>query len=285
MKKLIFLLFVPLLFIQCNENKKIAAEAQIANDSLQRLVVEKDAAIYAVLGAFDDIENNLATIKEKEKIITATVKDFEDKRTREEKINEDINTIYELMQENKDKVNQLQKQLKKANIKNSELQNTINNLLAKLEEKNGEIIELRKNLLEMNLVIDELTYTLDTLRLDNEAKTTLISNQDKSLNNGYYLFGTEKELKEMKVLNTKGGFIGIGSGKKLDASFNKDYFKEIDIRKESTFKFDQAKKIKIVTTHPTNSYTIYGEKPIDSLVINNAQEFWSVSKYLLIIVD
>jgi hypothetical protein len=227
----------------------------------------------------------LETIKSKEQIITATVTDVEDKRTREQKINEDINMIYQLMQENQDKVAKLQKQLQRANIKNNDLQNIITALQAKLEEKNAEILELRKNLLDMNLKIDELTYTLDTLTFDNEVKTAIIKAQDESLHLGYYLFGTEKELMEMKVLNKKGGFIGMGAVKNLDEGFNKDYFQEIDIRSEKVFKFDQFKKINIVTTHPAGSYTVYGEKPVDSLVINNVQEFWSVSKYLLIVID
>ena len=285
MKNVILIVFAVFLFSMCNSNKSADAELQVKNDSLERLVLEKDSAIYSVLGTFYEIENNLETIKSKEQIITATLTDVEDTRTREQKINEDINLIYQLMQENQDKVTQLQKQLQRANIKNNELQTIITSLQAKLEEKNAEILELRKNLLDLNLKIDELTYTLDTLTFDNQVKTAIIKAQDESLHLGYYLIGTEKELKEMKVLNKKGGFIGLGAVKNLDEGFNKDYFQEIDIRSEKVFKFDNYKKINIVTTHPAGSYTIYGEKPIDSLVINNVQEFWSVSKYLLIVID
>jgi hypothetical protein len=285
MKNVILIVFAVFLFSMCNSNKSADAELQVKNDSLERVVLEKDSTIYSVLGTFYEIENNLETIKSKEQIITATVTDVEDKRTREQKINEDINMIYQLMQENQDKVAKLQKQLQRANIKNNDLQNIITALQAKLEEKNAEILELRKNLLDMNLKIDELTYTLDTLTFDNEVKTAIIKAQDESLHLGYYLFGTEKELMEMKVLNKKGGFIGMGAVKNLDEGFNKDYFQEIDIRSEKVFKFDQFKKINIVTTHPAGSYTVYGEKPVDSLVINNVQEFWSVSKYLLIVID
>lgn len=285
MKNVILIVFAVFLFSMCNSNKSADVELQVKNDSLERLVLEKDSTIYSVLGTFYEIENNLETIKSKEQIINATVTDVEDTRTREQKINEDINLIYQLMQENQDKVAKLQKQLQRANIKNNDLQNIITALQAKLEEKNAEILELRKNLLDMNLKIDELTYTLDTLTFDNEVKTAIIKAQDESLHLGYYLFGTEKELMEMKVLNKKGGFIGMGAVKNLDEGFNKDYFQEIDIRSEKVFKFDQFKKINIVTTHPAGSYTVYGEKPVDSLVINNVQEFWSVSKYLLIVID
>jgi hypothetical protein len=45
------------------------------------------------------------------------------------------------------------------------------------------------------------------------------------------------------------------------------------------------KKVDIITTHPSQSYKIYGEKSVDSLVIINAKEFWSASKYLVIVID
>lgn len=285
MKSLILILTISLLFTMCTMSPSTDSNLQVKNDSLVRLVNEKDSAIYSVIGTFTDIENNLATIKSKELIITSTLQNVEDPRTREEKINEDINLIYELMQANKEKVALLQEQLKRAHIKNNDLQNTIKNLQAKLAEKNAEILELRRNLLDMNLKIDELTYSLDTLNFDNKVKSAIIKAQEESLNSAYYLFGTEKELKEMQVLDKKGGFIGIGAGKKLNQNFNKEYFTELDIRLENTFEFDHAKKIKIITTHPSNSYKIYGEKPVDSLVINGAQDFWSVSKYLLIVID
>ncbi len=285
MKKLIALLTVAFLFTMCNINKKADLELQVKNDSLERLVNDKDSAIYAIIGTFNEIEENLQAIKDKENIIASTATNVEDQRTREQKINEDINLIYDLMQENREKVAQLRYQLKKANIKNSDLQNTIANLQTKLAEKNAEILELRKNLMNMNLKIDELTYSLDTMVMDIEVKSSIIKEQDISLNKAYYLFGSQKELKQMEVLNKKGGFIGIGAGKNINQNFNKEYFTEIDIRVENVFEFDHAKKIKIITTHPSNSYTIYGEKPIDSLVINNTEEFWSVSKYLLIVLN
>jgi len=284
MKKIIFAFVGICFFTMCTTNQSADSELQYKNDSLERLINKKDSAIYSVIGTFTEIENNLVTIKEKEKIISSTAANVEDQRTREEKINEDINLIYELMQENKEKVLQLQEQLKSAHIKSNDLQRTINNLQMKLAEKNAEILELRRNLLDMNFKIDELTYTLDTLTFDNTVKAIIIKAQEESLNTGYFLFASEKELKDMEILDKKGGFIGIGSGKNLNANFDKKYFNEIDTRVYTSFEFDEAKKITIVTTHPTNSYTVYGEKPVDSLVINNAEEFWSVSKYLLVII-
>jgi predicted nucleic acid-binding Zn-ribbon protein len=282
MKKIVILTLTAFLFSMCTSNLQESKDLQTKNDSLQRLVVNKDSALYAVVNTFNEIENNLQSIKEKENIITATVQNSEDNCTREQKINNDINMIYDLMKENKNKVIYLQGQLKNAKIKNKDLENTIKNLQLRLTEKNAEILELRRSLLDLNLKIDELTYSLDSLNFDNQVKTELIKAQEEELNTAYYLFGSNKELKEFNIIDNKGSFFGT---KKLNQDFKKEHFIKIDIRNKKTFIFDNAKKIKIITSHPSKSYTIYGEKPIDSLVINNVNDFWSISKYLVISIN
>jgi hypothetical protein len=282
MKKLIFFI-IPIVFTMCNMGPSGKEKLQMNNDSLQRLVMQKDSAMYAVLGTFTSIEDNLQSIKEKEKIIQVTASATEDQETREEKINEDIQLIYKMMQDNKDKVLKLQKQLKNAHVKNKELEKIIETLQAKIIEKDAEIVRLTQDLLDMNIKVTELSYSVDTLKVANAAKQEVIQTQDENLNTAYYLIGSEKELKEMGVLDKKGSVLGLGT-KNLNRDFKKEQFTKIDIRKVKSFKIN-AKKARIVTNHPTSSYKIYGEKPVDSLVILKYDDFWSVSKYMVISVN
>jgi len=85
-----------LLFAQCSQGPS-RQELITSNDSLQRVVVQKDSAIYAIMGTFSSIEDNLQAIKEKENIIALNANGTENKQTREEKINEDIQLIYNMM--------------------------------------------------------------------------------------------------------------------------------------------------------------------------------------------
>ena len=280
MRNTLSVIAIALLLSMCTNINSDDTELQVKNDSLERIINTKDSAIFTVIETFNEIEKNLNSIKAKENIISLTIRDVENPQTREQRINEDINLIYELMLENKERVAHLQEQLKRAQINNLDLQNTINNLQLKLAEKNAEILQLRQNLLDMNITIDELTYTLDTLIFDNQIKSSIIEAQDESLNTAYYLLGSGKELKNMEVLDKKGVFIGIG--KNINENFNKEHFTKIDIREKTSFTFNNSKKIDILTTHPSTSYTIYGNRPVDSLTIDNTDEFWSISKYLII---
>ena len=104
-----------LMFTQCQQGPS-RQELMTSNDSLQRVVVEKDSAIYAIMGTFTSIEDNLQAIKDKENIIALTANGTESKQSREEKINGDIQLIYNMLLDNREQVSKLQAQLKKANV-------------------------------------------------------------------------------------------------------------------------------------------------------------------------
>jgi hypothetical protein len=47
-----------------------------------------------------------------------------------------------------------------------------------------------------------------------------------------------------------------------------------------------SKDAKIITSHPSDSYTLNKEKDkVVSLQITNAEKFWSASKYLVVVKD
>ena len=96
---------------------------------------------------------------------------------------------------------------------------------------------------------------------------------------------TSKELIAQGVLTKEGGFIGIGKAEKLKEDFNKNYFTQIDITESMSIPL-ACKKAKLITTHPSGSYKFDGpEGKIEKLTITNSEEFWSVSKYLVVVVE
>ena len=290
MRKISFIAALGILTLtQCQQGPS-RQELMTSNDSLQRIVVQKDSAIYAIMGTFSSIEDNLQAIKDKENIIALTATGAETRQTREERINEDIQLIYNMLQQNREQVNNLQAKLKKANVKNSELQQMIASLESRIQEKDAEILQLTEELQASNLKIEGLSalagslqHRLDSLRNEDDLKNATIEGQDEALNTAYYIIGSEKELKELGVLDKKGNF-AVGS-KKARKDFDNSVFTRIDIREQTSFNLNGAKKAKVVTAHPLDSYTIYGQKPVDSLVVNNYYKFWNSSKYLVIVVN
>jgi peptidoglycan hydrolase CwlO-like protein len=253
------------------------AKLQKENADLQAELQARQAAVDSFVFAFNEIQDNLNTIKEKEKIVANASKEGSAKKM-EDQIIEDIQTIYELMEKNRQKVNALNSKLKKANVKIEELEKMIANLNTQLQAKDVEIAELKSKLEKMDIEINELM-------LASAVKDQKIAEQTDKMNTAYYAYGTAKELKRQGVITKEGGFIGIGKNEAMMKDFNKNYFTRIDITQTTSVPL-AAKKAKLLTTHPSGSFKFEGpEGKVEKLVITNPEEFWSASKYLVVIIE
>lgn len=269
----------------CNTRQKEYESLQARYDSLLTLGFTKDTSILTYLESFNAIQANLDSIKMAEMIITQNASNGgELQPDQKEQINRDINMIYEMLQKNKQTIAELKSKLKKSNAKVASLEQMIERMSKQIEEKDGEIAQLREQLEKMNIQIEILNTNVENLASEGSAKSQTIREQTETINTAYYVIGTKKELLEQKIITIEGGFVGIGRNKKLKEDFNRDYFTRIDITKLSSIPV-LKKKASIITTHPSQSYKLYGEKTVDSLVILNAKDFWAASKYLVIIVD
>jgi DNA repair exonuclease SbcCD ATPase subunit len=271
----------PIFFNSCkNTNEKepnpLADSLATDNGNLKGQLSEKEAAVQEFINAFNDIQSNLDQIKEKEKIVT-TSSQGGDVKSKEEQIKQDIQSIYELMAKNKSRISSLNKKLKTANTKIEGLEKMIATLEAQLNEKDVQISELTNKIEQLNIELSNLTVNYESLEQENEVKT-------EKLNLAYYVLGTAKELKEKGITTKEGGFVGLGKTTELKKDFNRDYFTKIDVTQTSVIPIG-AKKIKILSTHPSSSYKLVGEKPVEKLEITNAEDFWSASKYLVIVIE
>lgn len=248
------------------------------NERLKAEAMTKDQSIDEFLQSLNEIEENLNAIKEREKIVRITSTSMENQNTKQEQIAADINMIGQLLLENKSKIASLNKKLKAAGIKSAELEKIIEGLNKKLDEKDNEIASLKEELTIANAALEKLFVEYNQRLEELDDKTG-------KLNTSYYVIGTKKELLEKGVITKEGGFVGIGKTNKLKSDFNKEYFTKIDVTTTSSIPL-LTKKASVITTHPSGSYKIEGSKDkAEKLVISNSDEFWSASKYLVIIVE
>jgi len=266
-----------------DEENPLADSLSGVNNELNGQLTEKEKAIQQFVNTFNEIQENLNVIKEKEKIIITSTKTG-DVKSKEDQIKEDIQAIYELMGKNKSKINSLNKKLKTAKSKITGLEQLIANLEAQLNEKDLQITDLKNQIEQLNIELSNLNLNYEDLALKYNEVSEEVDVKTTKLNTAYYAIGTSKELKENGVITKEGGFIGLGKSAQLKQDFNKDYFTKVDITSFSKLPI-AAKKAKIITTHPSTSYKLLGEKTIESLEISNSEDFWSTSKYLVIVVE
>jgi SMC interacting uncharacterized protein involved in chromosome segregation len=283
MKKLIYLIaLLPFAFGCGNGNKDGVLSAE---DSLRALsggqavrIHDQDSSIQSFIRGFNEIQDNLDEIKSKEKIVSENSKDPEVRKSKEDQIVADIQSIYDAMNKNKQRLAAMKAKLKDSNKKNEELEKFIARLTTEIEEKDAQINDLKNQLEKLNVEMTNLNLNYQEEVQASEVKT-------EKLNTAYYAFGTSKELIKNNVLTKEGGFIGIGKSQKMKEDFNKDYFTKIDISSVNVIPLG-AKKAKLITTHPASSYKIEGaDGKAEKLVITNAEDFWSASKYLVIVIE
>lgn len=258
------------------EKNPLADSLSAVNGNLNGQLSEKEAAIQEFVNSFNEIQDNLSAIKEKEKIVSKSAQSG-DVKSKEEQIKEDIQAIYDLLAKNKNRIGSLSKKLKDSNVKLSGLEQMIANLQAQLDSKDGEIADLKSQLESKNIELSNIQMNLESVEADSHSKT-------EKLNTVYYAIGTSKELKEKNVISKEGGFIGIGKSTKVKEDFNKDYFTKIDASQTNAITIG-AKKAKVLSNHPSSSYKLVGDKTIEKLDILNAEEFWSNSRYLVIVTE
>jgi len=284
--KATFLLSLITIFFACNTDELERKIAELEAEQLEASgqLAGKEELIVDFIGSMNEIQENLATIKERENIITARFDNgnMEMNSSIKDEIMGDIDLINSLLLENKEKMAVLKERFRKSekesDLKIAELETMIENLVKQMEVKDGEIAILHTQLAEANkqlmVLFDEYNNRLEEL-----------GDQEDKLNAAYYCYGSSKELKEQGVITKKGGFIGLGKTAKLSDDFNKEYFTQIDITLINEIEL-MSKKVKIITNHPSESYKIEGEEgSAEKLAILDTEAFWSSSKYLVMVVE
>ena len=154
--------------ISCNQKKIENLESR--NDSLVQQANMKDSSINEFLASLNSIQRNLDSIKATEMIISEkTEGKTELKKATKDQINEDINKIYQLLLENKQKVASLKNRLGSSNMKISELEVMVENLTQAIADKDAEIEDLRVKLENMNVRIVKLSGEVEELTEENSC--------------------------------------------------------------------------------------------------------------------
>jgi len=277
-----------LIATSCNQKEKRQIDLLTKeNEALRHESHSKDSTINQFFLLLNEIEQNLAEVKQKQQVISKnTIQSGELKDDVREQIDQDIQTINELMDKNKRTISYLNKKLKESNMKIAEFERMLAQTMQQIQERDDEIANLKEKLTELNFSIETLNAKVDTLTEDNIELTHKVTKQTEVINTGWYAFGSKKELLENGIIDKTGGFLGIGKTTKMKADFDNSYFKKIDISEFKSLDL-YVKKAKIITTHPSDSYQlITGQNGnIERIEINNPEKFWSASKYLVIEVE
>ena len=283
-------LFVGLVTTGCNnvessdEYKALLAE----RDSLKTEVVAAHGGFNQALNTINEIETALEEVRSQENMIMVANQEGDANKAVSE-----INAIQQTLQQNRDKIAQLEKQLADQGAQSKELNRMVSRLKKQLEEKDAaikalekqledsrvQIAELNNQVTDLNESIDSLSNNLDAMNVQNAAQQATIESQDALLNTVWISIAPKSTLIEKGILD-KGGL--FKSSEISKQGFDKSQFTEAD-KRELTLIPLNTKKPTMMTAHPRGSYQINttddGNRVLEIL---DKEAFWSMSNYLVV---
>ena len=281
---------LSLMVAGCTGNKGSSYDKlKTSYDSLLMQSDKNQADLNEAIGIINEVEGNLSQIADAEHRVQADALKGELNQSQKQRIMDEISLLRQTLQENKQNLAQQQEKLKRSGINIAALDKKISLLTSQIAEKDQMIQSLQADLESARGMIarqDSLITEQSEKGAVSEATIAIqnkrLQDQDAALHRAYYCFGTLSELKEENII--KGGGL-FSKAKVLPEGFNQEYFKQVDTRDLTTIALFAA-KAHLRTQHPASSY--HFEKDADgnqTLVIDNQQEFWSLSKYLVVEVE
>lgn len=278
---------VAVSFPSCQDKEKteqVQAENTVLNDKLRQTLETQDS-LFALI---NDITQGMSQIKEIERIVATPGSLNGESPSRKEQLRNDMMALQQALQERRQRLEQLEKQLNQTSGKNGTLLTTIENLKAQIAEQQTEITTLNNQLAEANIKITALGTQVDSLatvatteqegREQAEQHAVELNNE---LNTCFYAVGSKGELKKNKIIQT--GF--LRKTKILPSDFDANYFTQADKRTLTTIPL-HSRKAQVITNQPKDSYTIQDDGSGQKVLrITNPERFWSISNFLVIQVD
>ncbi len=282
MRKIFSILAFVMLLASCQEKKNVPVieNRDSVRDSLQQVIDFKDREINDILGTMNEIQEGFRLINAAEGRMSIIKSGEATNKT--EQMRENIRSITEMMEHNRELIAKLRQQVRESSVRSDQFKTVIDNLVQQLEDNDANLQKLQTELQEKDIHIAELDQTvaslsssIASLKEESSNKSETIIAQDKQINTAWYVFGTKKELQSQNIYE---------KGRVLQSNFNKNYFTKIDIRIVKEIKL-YSKSVKIMTAHPTSSYQLIQDANKQYVLrINNPQNFWSTSKYLVVLV-
>ena len=266
--------------IACGDKTKSNPEADSLRTQLSAQMEEMDEMnlfLDAVNMSMDSVVNMEGTV------LRTT---GESPLSRKEQIQKNMEAYKLILQQQRERLDILEKKLKDNNAYAGKMQKTIAALKQQLEEKDQAIIKLSEELEQRNFQIEELKDNVDNLNVqvaeleeDSKAKQDEIDEKVNQMNEAYVFIGNKDALKKAGLI--EGGSL-LKKSKLNTSNIDKKLFKKVDIRNVKSFQIPDSKP-EVLTQMPAGSYEIKKTGNNSSeLTITDPARFWGVSRFLII---
>ena len=283
MKKIVILGIGASIFFlgSCVESSQKYKSLQARLDSLSTVHIMQNSEMESMLADLNDISAGMQSLRDAERLLTLeTINENKANSKSKQQLNQlkkDVQAITEAIASYKEQISKLEGKNKS---QSAEFKRLIAGLNAELDQRTQKLNEITKQLAVKTEEVANLTENVEALDKANKSQQMTINEQDMAIHQGHYLIGNRKELKEAEVISRQGIFCPpIVSSQAQKANFT-----DLDIREMKVIPLN-SKKAKLLSVHPADSYTLEtGEDGNMTLKINDENNFWKQTKYLVVMI-
>lgn len=286
----ICLLLLSLLAASCGGKSDSAPDTdrlRAERDSLIVVAADNRRELERMTTFFDEVATCIDSITRQENLIVEEVNFEKSRRGNSAELVQRLNQLTQIISDQRERiaslVNSLNNQADTTRL--AGLRNTIAYLTGQLARKEEQIQRLRaevsgnqRSIRNLNARIQDLSAEVGDLTTQNTALTEAVQVQTEIINEGYVLVASRQRLKELGVIED-GGLLRrskVHLGRVTTAMCSKvnvAIFNELPI---------PSRKYKILSPAPESSYTIRRAGDTSTLIITDANAFWSLSNILVI---
>ena len=283
MKKIVILGIGASMFFlgSCVESSQKYKSLQARLDSLSTVHIMQNSEMESMLADLNDISAGMQSLRDAERLLTLeTINENKANSKSKQQLNQlkkDVQAITEAIASYKEQISKLEGKNKS---QSAEFKRLIAGLNAELDQRTQKLNEITKQLAVKTEEVANLTENVEALDKANKSQQMTINEQDMAIHQGHYLIGNRKELKEAEVISRQGIFCPpIVSSQAQKANFT-----DLDIREMKVIPLN-SKKAKLLSVRPADSYTLEtGEDGNMTLKINDENNFWKQTKYLVVMI-
>ena len=214
MRKIFYPFAFLLLLTACGTDSAKVKRLQMENDSLVLANTQRTEEFDELLSTLNEIEDGFQQIKDAENYLTISAQSNTDlTHSAKERLSNDMQMVQQILKNNKEQIEKLQKQYDQSRYQTAEMKKTIQRLSKEIESKTALIASLQDQLAkkdvqiaELSQSVSELAGTVDEPAQETKEQQAIMAKQSQELNTAYYVYGTKKELKEEKILTGGGLF-------------------------------------------------------------------------------
>lgn len=268
-------------FMACDRGPSPEEQALLSrSQQLELELASRDSLIADMTRSFSDIENNLAMMDDREKLLQASSTD-ELSMDQRQRIARDVQLMNSLMKESRDRIAELTKRLDKSKIESSGLRKKLKDLDMQLAARDSAMTGMKDELLARDFKIEQVNQQLSAIELEIARREATIEQLGDQMNTAYYAVGSEKELEASGVITRSGGVLGLGRTAALNEAATADRFRVLDTRDTKRIPL-AGEKLELVTEHPAGSYEVVEEnEKLAYLEIKDPEAFWRLSRYMV----